>query len=151
MRLVPFRMRFVDSSTGAPVTLASTYLSFLDIDQGMDEGVTLRELISVSGFESYVLADDTRLTVARDTQHTSQPAQPTTGPQWRMPTTFISGGGAVMDPTDPMALDGAVRAPRHLARVVAVRAGLVVRFVVAAILLDDNRVAMTNVRLEVLR
>ena len=91
-------MRFVDSFTGAAVTLASTYLSFMDVDQGSDAGVQIKEAVTASGFESYVLADDTRLSVSRVAD---RPSPPTGHP----PTTFASGGGSVMDPTDPMELD----------------------------------------------
>ena len=49
-RTVPFRIRFVDSFSGASVTLESTYLSFMDIDQGSDAGVSLAERVTVRGY-----------------------------------------------------------------------------------------------------
>lgn len=65
------------------------------------------QVVTVSGFESFVLADDTRLTVTRDARYNSEARN---GPQGYAPTSFVSGGGGVMDPTDPMDLSRLQRA-----------------------------------------
>lgn len=63
-RRVSLTFAVVDSLTGQPITLPSTYLSFLDIDGGTDADIVVTEAVTVYGASSHVLSDQTLLRVA---------------------------------------------------------------------------------------